>query len=87
MIPERDTSSPLWKTVLASQHVAANKGEAFSVNVIDETVSDICKGFYKSFYYKSKIFKHIALYFNNFFFSKLKIFLKHLRFFLELAVE
>lgn len=25
MIPERDTSSPLWKTVLASQHVAANK--------------------------------------------------------------
>lgn len=26
MIPERDTSSPLWKTVLASQNVAANKG-------------------------------------------------------------
>nr|XP_019927242.2 uncharacterized protein LOC105338900 isoform X3 [Crassostrea gigas] len=25
MIPERDTSSPLWKTVLASQNVAANK--------------------------------------------------------------
>lgn len=30
LIPERDTSSPLWKTVLASQQVAGTKGKETS---------------------------------------------------------
>ena len=31
LIPERDTSSPLWKTVLVSQQVAATKGKEISI--------------------------------------------------------
>lgn len=70
MIPERDTSSPLWKTVLASQHVAANKGEAFSVNVIDEPSQIYAKDFINLFITKVKLsntlrFTLIIFFFQN----------------------
>lgn len=63
MIPERDTSSPLWKTVLASQNVAANKGRAFSVRsyftkCLNEADLDKCRVHYKSLYYRSRTLKY-----------------------------
>lgn len=60
--------------MLASQHVAANKGEAFSVNVIDEPSQIYAKDFINLFITKVKLSNTLRFTLIIFFFKIKNIF-------------